>query len=383
MSTATEQRRSSTTLPWSARALEVLERYLPNAAGELASHPMEVLESPGNPGIGIFKDARGAGMLVPDDYGGGGASAREAVQIQYALGSLAPSTAVGLTMHQFTVATLVEMMRETGGLEALVLESIATENLLVASAFAEGKPGGNVLDPTMTLVADGPSYRLSGVKKPCSLSASMDMITASVKMPDPSEQFAVALLGATDDGVRTERFWNSPILAGAETEALVFDNVLIPEAGLTYVAPSSELDRVQVRGYVWFELCIAAAYLGIAGGFVEALPEPRTDAAGLVTMAAELGSALAMLDSVAARLDDGEGEPGLLGECLIARYSVERAIQRGTDLAMELLGVEQLSQRPELVLVFTASRALPYHPPSRRRTQDGIADWLRGGKLTV
>jgi hypothetical protein len=382
MTSATQQM-SSTTLPWSVRALETLERYLPAGVDELASQPIEVLESRDNPGIGIFKSAGGAGMLVPSDYGGGGASAREAVEIQYALGLLAPSTAVGLTMHQFTVATLVEMMRETGGLEGLVLESIAAQNLLVASAFAEGKPGGHVLDPTVTLVADGPNYRVNGVKKPCSLTASMDMITASVKMPDPSEQFAVALFGATDDGVRTEPFWNSPVLAGSETEALVFDNVLIPEAGLTYVAPSSELDRVQVRGYVWFELCIAAAYVGIAAAFVQRLPEERTDDAGRVAMATELGSSVAMLDSIAARLDSGEGEPDLLADCLTIRYSVERAIQRATDVAMELLGVERLSQCPELGLLFTASRALSYHPPSRRRTQGGLADWVRGGKLTV
>ena len=382
MSTATTQR-SLTTLPWSARAYEVLEHYLPDAANELARHPLDVLEARGNPGIGIFKAAGGAGMLVPAEYGGGGATAREAVQIQYALGTLAPSTAVALTMHQFTVATLVEMMRETGGLEALVLESIATQNLLVSSAFAEGKPGGNVLDPTMTLEADGPNYRMNGVKKPCSLTTSMDMITASVKMPDPSDQFAVALLGASDDGVRTERYWNSPVLGGAETEALVFDNVTITDAALSYVAPSSELDRVQVRGYVWFQLCIAAAYVGIAGGLVQALPEERSDAASLVTMAAELGAALAMLDSIGARLDSGEGEPDLLADSLTVRYSVERAIQRGTDLTVELLGVERLSQQPELGLLLSASRALSYHPPSRRRTQDGLADWLRGGRLTV
>jgi hypothetical protein len=382
MSTATTQR-SHTTLPWSARAYEVLEHYLPDAADELASHPLDVLETRGNPGIGIFKAAGGAGMLVPADYGGGGATARQAVQMQYALGALAPSTAVALTMHQFTVATLVEMIRETGGLEGLVLESIAAQNLLVASAFAEGKPGGHVLDPTVTLVADGPNYRVNGVKKPCSLTTSMDMITASVKMPDPSEQFAVALFGVTEEGVRTEPFWNSPVLAGSETEALVFDNVRIPEAGLTYVAPSSELDRVQVRGYVWFELCIVAAYVGIAAAFVQRLPEERTDDAGRVSMATEIGSSLAMMDSIAARLDSGEGEPDLLADCLTVRYSVERAIQRATDVAMELLGVERLSQCPELVLLFTSSRALSYHPPSRRRTQGGLADWVRGGKLTV
>lgn len=374
---------SERSLPSSARAFAVLGAYLPELEAELTSHPMEALEAEGNPGIGIFKAVGGPRVLIPSDWGGGGATARDAIEIQYAIGCLAPSTAVGVTMHQFTVATLVELVRETRSMEAIVIEAIARKNLLVASGFAEGRPNGRVLDPTMTLVADPPSYKLDGVKKPCSLAASMDMITVSVKMPDPSDQFAVALLGARAEGLRVEPFWRSPVLAGAETGAVVFDQVSIPKAALTYIAPSTEFDRTQLRGWVWFELCIAASYLGIAGGFVEQLPEGRADDAALVSMATELTSAMATLDGVAARLDAGEAGDELLVETLMARYAVERAIQRSTDLAFELMGVSVLSGRPETALMFNASRALSYHPPSRRRAQSGIAGYLKGRELIL
>lgn len=374
---------STLVLPWTTRALETLDRFMPGAREGLASQPFEALESEGNPGIGIFKDSGGPAALIPDDFGGGGASAREAVEIQYAIGSLAPSTAVGVTMHQFTVATLVEVLREEQGLESLIIEAVASQGLLVASAFAEGRPDGNVLDPTMTLSPDGPGYRLRGVKKPCSLAHSMDMITVSVKLPDPSDQFAVALIGATDDGLRVEPFWESPVLAGAETAAVMFDDVAVPQAALSYIAASSELDRTQIRGYVWFQLCIAASYLGIAARLVQQLPQQRADDAATGAMAGEICSGLAMLASVAARLDAGESGRDLLADALVVRYAVERAIQRSTDLAIELLGVEQVSRRPELALTLTASRALSYHPPSRRRTQSGIANWVRGGELVV
>lgn len=370
-------------LPSRARASEVLASYLPGLEQELRRHSLDELESDGNPGIGLFKQAGGPRILIPDDWGGGGADARQAVYIQYALGALAPSTAVAVTMHQFTVATLVELVRETRSMEAIVIEAVARESLLLASGFAEGRPDGRVLDPTMTLTQDGPSYRLKGIKKPCSLSASMDMITVSVKMPDPSDQFAVALLGSGVEGLRVEPFWRSPVLAGAETGAVVFDGVSIPKAALTYVAPSTDFDRTQLRGYVWFELCIAAAYLGIAAGFIERLPHERADDTALVSMGIEIESAMAMLASAAAHLDDGDANDELLAEALLVRYAVERAIQRATDLALELLGVSMLSGSPELGLVFTASRALSYHPPSRRRAQAGIADFLRGGELVL
>ena len=372
-----------TALPSSARASAVLASYMPDLEDKLRSRSIIELESDSNPAIGLFKEAGGPRILIPDDWGGGGADARQAVYIQFALGSLAPSTAVAVTMHQFTVATLVELVRETRSMEAIVIEAIARESLLVASGFAEGRPDGRVLDPTMTLRADGPSYRLQGVKKPCSLTASMDMITVSVKMPDPSDQFAVALLGSSVDGLRVEPFWRSPVLAGAETAAVIFDDVSIPKAALTYVAPSTDFDRTQLRGYVWFELCIAAAYLGIAAGFIERLPQERADDTALVSMALEIESAMGMLLSAAAHLDEGGAGDDLLAEALLVRYAVERSVQRSTDLALELLGVTLLSGNPELGLIFTASRALSYHPPSRRRAQAGIAEFLRGGELVL
>jgi alkylation response protein AidB-like acyl-CoA dehydrogenase len=366
-----------------AEAFAALDRHLPTLAEALAAHSLAELESEGNPGIGCFKRCGGTGMLVPSDYGGLGVQARDAVRIQIALGALAPSTAVATTMHQFTVATLVELVRATTGFEWMVIEAIATQRLLVASGFAEGDPNGKVLNPTMSLVADGPAFRLTGSKVPCSLTRSMDMITVSVKMP-ASEDFAVALLPATAQGLRVEASWQSSVLAGSETASVIFEHVSVPRAALTYVGASAELDRTQTRGYVWFELCISGAYLGIASWLASRLVEVgRADDATLVSLAIELESSAAMLDHVACRLEAGEAGDELLSRALLVRYAVERAIQRSTDLAFELLGVSGLTAGPEVAAVFAASRALSYHPPSRRRCQDRLASHFRGLPLRL
>jgi alkylation response protein AidB-like acyl-CoA dehydrogenase len=368
---------------WLSEAFAALDRWLPALGEALASHPLAVLESEGNPGIADFKRCGGTGLLVPADYGGLGVGARDAVRLQIAIGALAPSTAVATTMHQFTVATLVELVRATTGFEWMVIEAIATQRLLVASGFAEGDPNGKVLNPTMSLTADGPAFRLTGSKVPCSLARSMDMITVSVKMPG-SEDFAVALLPATAEGLRVEPAWHSPVLAGAETAAVLFEHVSVPRAALTYVGASAELDRTQTRGYVWFELCIAAAYLGVASRLASRLVEAgRADEATLVSLALELESGAAMLDHVACRLEADEAGDDLLARALLVRYAVERAIQRSTDLAFELLGVAGLTAGPEVAALFAASRALSYHPPSRRRCQDRLAAYLRGESLRL
>jgi alkylation response protein AidB-like acyl-CoA dehydrogenase len=362
----------------------ITDRYLPGLIGELNSIPMHELESPGNPGIPKAKQSGASKLLIPRDYEGLGATAPDVMAVQFTLGSVAPSTAVALTMHQFTAATLVELIREEPAMEWIVLEAAAREQLLVASAFAEGRPDGKILSPTMTLTADGSNFRLSGVKRPCSLTASMDLITVSVNMPPPSEEFAVALIPASEDGIRIEKCWSSPVLAGAETAAVVFDEVFVPRAALSYVGTAKEMDRPQIRAYAWFQLCITAAYLGIAAGLVErVMSSGRSDAAKTVDMATEIEGARSMLADVARRLEEGDVSDALLSRALLVRYATERSINRATDTAFELLGVAALADDPVVGLLLPTSRALSYHPPSKRRCEGALAAYMHGEDLVL
>ena len=76
-----------------------------------------------------------------------GASMTEAIHIQRAIGSRSPSLAVATTMHHFSVASLVELTATGNGFEWAMLEAIATNNWLLSSGFAEGKPGQHILRP--------------------------------------------------------------------------------------------------------------------------------------------------------------------------------------------------------------------------------------------
>ena len=302
------------------------------------------------------------------------------MEVQIALGFLAPSTAVAVTMHQFTAVTFVELLSARSGMEWIVIEAVATQNLLVASGFAEGDAGGKVLSPTMSLAADGPSYRLTGLKRPCSLSKSMDMITVSVLVPDATYQFGIVLLGKDTRGISVEPLWVSSVLGGTETGAVRFENVSVPSAAVSYIAGDDGLDRTQLRGYLWFELCITSSYVGIAARLIsEAFA--RADSHQLLEMACEIESSAAILDHIAARIDDGEATDELLARALSCRYSIERSIQRATDIGMELIGVHVLAADDAVTDLVVASRALSYHPPSRRRTQDPLAQYFQGGGL--
>ena len=365
--------------------LAPLQRHMPGYADAVAALPFAQREASGNGAIGLFRDHDGPGLLVPQAYGGGGLSATEAIGVQRAIGYLSPSTAVATTMHQFTIATLAEIVRVGASMEWMVIEAVARQRLLVASGFAEGDPNGKILRPTMRLRRHGVGYRLSGEKKPCSLSESMDLITVSAVVPeDNTERFAVALVPATSEGLTVSPFWRSPVLAGAETGCVRFTDVPVSQAALSYVGDAEGLDTTQVRGYVWFECLIAASYLGAAAALVDrALSGGRARAERVTAMASELALCAAGLETCAGHLDRGDNGSNLLATTLLVRYGVERAIQRATDMAFELLGAASVASSIDVALLLTASRVLAYHPPSRVRAEAAMLTYLDGNELIL
>ena len=73
----------------------------------------------------------------------------------------------------------------------------------------------------MTAEQDGKDLLISGSKRPCSLATSMDLLTASVTIPrvdGQGRQMAVALVPKGTAGMTTRPFWNSFVLAGAESD---------------------------------------------------------------------------------------------------------------------------------------------------------------------
>ncbi len=162
---------------------DTLDRLMPGLDDKLASYDRVTLESPGSVGLDLFRAADGPGLLAPRAVGGLGATAREAVAVQYAVGSRSGSLAVGTTMHHFSLASLLALGRASeSGLETVLVEAIATQRHLLASGFAEGRPGSGILSPTMTARPVTGGLVVSGAKKPCSLARSMTMLTASVEV---------------------------------------------------------------------------------------------------------------------------------------------------------------------------------------------------------
>ncbi len=162
----------------------VLDRFLPGLDKRLAALPQPERERPGGPALPLFKAAGGPALLVPAEHQGLGISAEDAVSLQRAVGARSPSLAVATTMHHLSVAGLVQAYEVAQGMEWMLLEAVADQRLLVASGFAEGRPGQSILDSSIKAHQDGDDVVLNGAKKPCSLSASMDLLSVSVALDD-------------------------------------------------------------------------------------------------------------------------------------------------------------------------------------------------------
>ncbi|MDH6281022.1 acyl-CoA dehydrogenase family protein [Prescottella agglutinans] len=367
----------------------MLRRTLPGLDEALTSIPPGDLERPGSPGPGVFKEAGGPALLVPADLGGIGASPLDAVRVQRAIGSRSPSLAVATTMHHFSVASLVAVSETNTGMDWMLLQAIAADNLLLASGFAEGRPDGQILKPTMTATPTPDGVRLSGVKKPCSLSHSMDLLTASVMLPGedgPEEQLAVALIPAKDDGVSISPFWSSFALGGAESDQVTIDDVLVPSDLVvrTSVGEGEQLDDIQNAAFLWFELLITGSYLGAASAVVElALGSDRISESDRLRLAVTLEGAMASVENVARRMEDGLDSRRLLVDALLVRYSVQDAIATAVPRAVELLGGLNFITSDRIGYLAAAVNGLGFHPPARAKMAGPLLSYLNGDSLTI
>jgi alkylation response protein AidB-like acyl-CoA dehydrogenase len=119
--------------------------------------------------------------------------------------------------------------------------------------------------------ADG-GITVSGVKKPCSLTWSMNLMSASVAVADPATgtgRMAVVLIPADSAGIHRTPFWQTTALAAAESDQITLTDVFVPEALIFYPHDGESMDPIQARGFAWFELLVAASYLGAVTNLAE------------------------------------------------------------------------------------------------------------------
>lgn len=368
----------------------VCDAYLPGLLAKLSEIPLPERERPGNPGLALFRECGGPSMVIPRVYSGQGASPLEAMQVIRAIGATSPSLSVAATMHAFSVATLFTLADSvrSSGLEWALLEGIATQNLLVSSGFAEGNPGQGILSPTVRGVRCDGGVVINGSKKPCSMSRSMDLLSASavVTAEDGSTENLVVLVPRETSGITVHDFWRSDVLAGAESDEVRMTDVFVDERLLipVEIGGDGELDELQNVGFMWFELLITSCYLGMASHLVErALASGKLSAVQVSDLGVRLETATLLLEGIATRLAAGESDNAALTKAIIARFGAQQAIVDAASRATESLGGMAFISSPEVAHFLAACHCTFFHPPSRSSTNDSLAANLSGDVLRL
>ncbi|MFF8393621.1 acyl-CoA dehydrogenase family protein [Streptomyces sp. NPDC016172] len=372
-------------------ARSVCERFHPGLLKELDQIPYTDRERPGSPVIDLFRIHGGVGLLIPEEYGGHGADAMDALRVQLALGAVSPSLVAAVSMHHFTVAMLYSLAVKEGRLtdeQTALLRRIVPDQQVMASGWAEGRTAQNILKPAVTArpVRDG--FLLTGAKKPCSLSRSMSLLTASVAIhgDDGEPELALALVPADAPGLTVHPYWGNDLLAGAESDEVRLEDVFVP-AGMVVRAGADDphrLDDLQSAGFVWFEMLISAGYAGGALALVEqVLERERGSVAERASLAVDMETAVALLEGVARATGPEPGDEESVARVLVARYAVQNALPDIASRALELLGGLDFISGSGPAQAAAALRALAFHPPSRAAAAEPLLRWFDGGELVL
>lgn len=356
---------------------QTLDSYAPGLRERLYGHGLLSNEGAQSTAVADWSDTGGTSLIVPTALGGAGASAVDAVRFQTAIGAVAPSLAAATTMHHLSCATLFEAAEDASQEERDLIRALVEGGTVMASGFSEGSPGGSVFRPTMTARRDGDDYLLSGRKAPCSLSRSMSLLVASALVDDSERAVVLVFDGA--EGLRREEFWKSPVLAAAESDALILDDVRV-EADMVFLTSENDPDDVhEMTGYLWFGLLISACYLGVATRMVERLTDrDRLDPKLFSSALAEVETMRTALHAVAREFDEGARGGDVSARLALVRWSMREALVRVQSMVREAVGGFAYMQDPELAYAFEAVQVFGYHPPSRRDTADRLVQWARG-----
>ncbi|TYZ55661.1 acyl-CoA dehydrogenase [Ralstonia solanacearum] len=323
------------------------------------------------------------GLPVPADFSGAGASVLACCAIQARLAQADAGLAIGMNMHLFSVGVILEQWRVKQDLSWALLEAVATQKRLIASAFAEPGLGGSILRSTCCAERVSGGYVVNGIKTPCSIVGRSDLICLQMVSTEPCEDnLLVALIPASSEGLTVLPTWSAMGMVHSESDTLKMENVFVPDDLVFYkTRAGQDDDPVFVWSLCWFAVTAVAIYIGIAGKALQmttehlarakysggqrtraSYPEFQTSLGAIVDRYLLLANAC---KNVARAMDERRDPPQVvLASALSLRSSAVDIARSMADLS-ELCGGMSYGQKSPLAALWKDAQAILYHPPTR------------------
>jgi alkylation response protein AidB-like acyl-CoA dehydrogenase len=336
------------------------------------------------------------GFAVPREFSGKGCNVLNCCAAQRKLGMLDPGLSIALNMHIFSVGVVKEHWIRKKDLSWALLEAIASQNVLIASAFAEPGLAGNILRSNCTARKIENGYIISGKKSPCSLISKSDLVCFQFEC---NENLHVALIPSKGEGISCIKTWNTLGMRSSESDTLIFNECFIPGKLVfhTTVLGTDDSD-VFKAGMCWFSLMTTATYLGICRKIIEiganhlncSISSNMINRGNISPINSQLGHLVASYmtlenscQGLALTMDLSDQDMSLfLPRCLSLKYCSVESTQEIISGIMEICGGISYGIESEFSRYWRDAQAIMYHPPTRLVTAGILGKWIQGKSYT-
>jgi alkylation response protein AidB-like acyl-CoA dehydrogenase len=326
-----------------------------------------------------FEDLRAAGYLtylVPEEFGGSGASLVDYTKLLQRVAYHAPATALATNTHQYWCGVAVSM-RQMGdhSLDWLLKEAAAGE----VFAAGHGETGAELplfLSTTKAERVDG-GYTFTGHKIFGSLSPVWTRLGIHGMTADG--QIVHAFMPRDTSGYSIKETWDTLGMRATRSDDTILDGAFVPDKYIARILPAGSADLFVLSIFAWAECTFASIYMALAQRAVDLAVggvKKRTSLAlsrsmayhpevqhEIAAMQITLEGMCAHVDRVASDWTSGVPHGDLWPMKLVAmkHHCVEGAKQV-VDRAMTVSGGTGMFKSSELERLYRDVRCGGFHP---------------------
>lgn len=277
------------------------------------------------------------------------------------LSAAEPSLGIALTMHHHIVLVLAKYPEIFANANQ-ILGRVREREYLVASAFAEGKAGVSVFNPSSQLIDDNGQRVLVGSKKPCTLSSIADHYVLSTS---ENQQLKLVSIPANQAHISQKKFWNLDIFQACDSHEVVFDHV--PVAASQYCdLDDAALSRCLIYGLSLFNYFACSSYVGMADQLLSYLPQQLQSILSIQIKMIEFKHINdQLLRQIQLHCAQAKLSEQNLASILNTRYLIEQNIQNISNFTLAHVGGIAVIQQPEILKFANHIEMLKYHPTSK------------------
>jgi len=317
-------------------------------------------------GFSALEEAGFFTALVPQEFGGGGATISEVADALRIIGAACSSTALAASMHSHIIAVAAWRFKNQGAPTDGLLKRVVAEKLKLVSSG-----GSDWLSSAGTMEKVEGGYKLTARKAFASGSTVGSLLNTSAVYDDPEAGPTVLHFGAPlkGDGVRIEPTWQTLGMRGTGSDDVVFDGLFIPDAAIAGKRPQGQWHMLfHVISMIAFGL-IYSAYLGVRGIMRKrtlAMARKRPQDPLLAQTVGEMENRLLASRLALRRMieiaETGTPGPETTSEAMQCRTLAGQAAIDTVTKAMEVAGGAAFYRKTGLERAFRDIQAARFHP---------------------